>query len=202
MGDILLNVYDEDINDAVLAYKNSNIGANRSQVDVASLTDKSLTNGQLVAAKVDADQIRINNAENQYEIIQYFASIPSGTSGTLTIPTGYQVELDRFGDGIDAIILKQGNDNKPNDDLVKSAGGNIITTTLDGSGNYVLSGTPSAYPICLVYFLKGQVKQRANLTVNNIIVTNTAIGLNRGVAVFVQTTSPVEGVTNDIWIKI
>ena len=202
MPDVQLQVYDEDINDAVLAYKNNTIAATRSQVNVADLVDQSLTNLQLVAAKVDADQVRITNAENQYEIIQYFASIPSGTSGALTIPTGYTIELDRFGDSIDAIILKQGNDGKPIDDVVKSASGSIITTTLNSGGNYTLSGTPSVYPICLVYYLRGQVKQRANLALNNVVITNTAVGLNRGVAVFVQSTSPVDGQQNDIWIKV
>ena len=88
---------------------------------------------------------RISNLEDQYELIQYYQTISGGTSGTVTIPTGYIPDLDRFGNGLDAIITKQGTDSRPFDQVVNTAAGAIITTTFNLAGDYVLSGTPTSF---------------------------------------------------------
>ena len=112
---------------------------------------------------------RVENLEDQYELIQYYYTIAAGTTGSVTIPTGYTIELDRFADGIDGVITKIGTDSRPTNQAAYTSTGVIISTTLDSSGAYVLSGIPSAYSVCLVYYLKGQVKYHDNLTFANIL---------------------------------
>ena len=45
-------------------------------------------------------------------------------------------------------------------------------TSFDSSGNYVLSGTPSSYPVALIYWLKISAADYPNLDINNIIEEN------------------------------
>ena len=168
-GGINLNVKASEIDSAVLDHKNGTIAASKSSVNTTGFTDISLTNLQLVASKVDQNNTSLNTISNQYELIQYYQTIPTGTSGTVEIPTGYSIELDRFAQGVDAIITNQGVDGRPFDEASYDVSGNIITTTLDSSGNYVLSGTPSTYPICIVYYLKGKRQYRDNIIFNNLL---------------------------------
>ena len=86
-----------------------------------------------------------------------FATISSGTSGSVTLPPNSQVVLDDFGGTTDAIITtEQGG--KPTFESATTSAGAIIATTFDSAGNYVLSGTPSAYPVAIVYRVQQQLK--------------------------------------------
>lgn len=169
MAGINLNVSAAEIDSAVLDHKNSTIAATKSYVNTTGFTDTSLTNMQLVASKVDQNNTSLNTLNNQYELLQYYNVIEAGTSGTVEIPTGYTIELDRFAQGVDAIITKQGVDSRPFDEAAYDASGNIITTTIDISGNYSFSGTPAAYPVCIVYYLKGKRQYRDNIVFNKLL---------------------------------
>jgi hypothetical protein len=79
-----------------------------------------------------------------------FISIGSGTSGTAALPSASTVVLDDFGGTVDAVVL-QIVGGKPTQLPALTAGGVVVTSSFDASGNYVLSGTPSAYPVALVY---------------------------------------------------
>ena len=79
-----------------------------------------------------------------------FASIGSGTSGTVTLPSNSTVILDDFGGTTDAVVATISG-GRPTFTAALTAGGAIVATTFDGSGNYVLTGTPSAYPIAVIY---------------------------------------------------
>lgn len=177
-GDIQLNVSAAEIDSAVLDHKNSTIAASKSSVNTTGFTDNTLTNLQLVAAAVDENQTNLNSTLDQYELIQYYQSIPSGTSGTVTIPTGYAVELDRFGGDIDAVITKTGVDGRPIDEVVRNAAGDILTTTFSNLGAYVLSGTPIEYPIAIIFYLKGKTQYRGNLTFDYITGDTVKIQLS------------------------
>jgi hypothetical protein len=122
-----------------------------------------------------ADVIRITSLEDHYEIYQYFGSIASGTTGSVTLPTGYDIDLDRFGNGIDAIITTLGTDSRPLDQVVYTGAGVLVTTTLSGAGAYVLSGTPASYPVGITYYLKGKTKYKDNLVYNNILEADMLI---------------------------
>ena len=151
-----------EIDSAVLDHKNGTIAASKSAVNTIGFTDATLTNSQLIAAAVDTNQTNLNSIRDQYELIQYYQSIPSGTSGTVTIPTGYTVELDRFGGGIDAILTQTGVDGRPIDEIVQTEAGSTVTTTLNSGGNYYFSGTPSAYPVAIIFYLKGKTQYRGS----------------------------------------
>lgn len=79
-----------------------------------------------------------------------FISISSGTSGTVTLPPSSTVVLDDFGGTVDAVVTTI-TGGKPNTVHAVTAGGTVVSTTFDASGNWVFSGTPSAYPVAIVY---------------------------------------------------
>lgn len=81
----------------------------------------------------------------------WFEQINSSTSGTLTsVPTGATIVLDDFESGLDALVSGLAN-GMPTYTSVTTSGGTIVTATLDSSGNWTLSGTPSSYPIVILY---------------------------------------------------
>ena len=83
----------------------------------------------------------------------WFEQIDSGTSGTLTLPAQGEVVLDQWAAGVDALAstLASG---VPAFVSPATAGGVIVTATLDGDGAWTLSGTPSAYPVAIIYVYK------------------------------------------------
>lgn len=105
--------------------------------------------------------------ENEIKLA-YYSEISSAT-GTIVIPTGATLlpsELPSTNGAIvETIVSGKPSEESPTDTL-----GNIISVvSFDVDGNYVLSGTPSSYPVALIYFLKIESKNYQNLTVNNII---------------------------------
>lgn len=102
-----------------------------------------------------AQQALLNQlAANEFKVL-YYEEIISGTSGTLAqVPTGATILLGAFPSGGNAVVETISN-GKPTGDSPRDSGGNIISvTSFDASGNYTLSGTPSAYPVALVYYFK------------------------------------------------
>jgi hypothetical protein len=80
---------------------------------------------------------------------EFFESIASGTSGTITIPAGHAFVLNQWAGGVDAIVCGESG-GVPDGTAVYTSSGALVTTTLDPSGNWALSGTPSAYPVDIV----------------------------------------------------
>ncbi len=104
---------------------------------------------------------------NEYEVI-YYAPI-GAAAGTITTPTGATIILGQFPSGLDAIVetIVGGfpSGNSPTD-----AFGNIISvTSFDNLGNFVLSGTPSSFPVALVYLLKIKAIDWQNLDPTKIV---------------------------------
>ncbi len=112
---------------------------------------------------------RITTLEDVQNKVTYFFSIPSGTTGTITIPTGATIILDELYSGADAFIntITSG---QPTGIFPYTAGGTLVdVTSFNSSGDYVLSGTPSAYPVALIYQLSIKEKDLGNLTQANIL---------------------------------
>lgn len=83
---------------------------------------------------------------------EWFEEIASGTSGTLTKPTGSTILLNSWADGVDALASVSGGvGDLPTFETPVTGSGTAITATLDAAGNWTLSGTPSAYPVCIIY---------------------------------------------------
>lgn len=114
----------------------------------------------LTAASVGADaagtaQTLVNTLGDKYVRTTRFASIGTGTSGAVTLPALSEVVLDDFGGTVDAVVstISVG---KPTFQAATTASGEIIATTFDGLGNWVLTGTPAAYPVAIVYRVRQQ----------------------------------------------
>jgi len=90
-------------------------------------------------------------ANNEYKIA-YYQEISSST-GTITVPTGATILLNQLAGGADALVSTI--DGVPTGSFPQTSGGvQVDVTSFDSSGNYVLSGTPSSYPVALIYWLK------------------------------------------------
>ena len=113
-------------------------------------------------------ETRLTNLEDRYEYYEIFQSTSSG-SGQVSVPTGATIILDFYPEGVDALAVKLDTQGRPLDESPVTSGGAIVTTTIDINGNYVLSGTPSAYPIGIVYFVKIMAKDSGNILETQII---------------------------------
>lgn len=96
-----------------------------------------------------------------------FATISSGTSGSIILPSNSEVVLDDFGGTTDAIIsgIEGG---KPTYKPVYDALGNVVATTFDSDGNWVLSSIPVSYPVALIYRVQ-QHDKNFDSTSSNVI---------------------------------
>lgn len=92
----------------------------------------------------------MTNLENKHVTTTRFATISSGTSGTITLPTNSTVKLDDFGGTVDAVITGS-TGGRPSNLPVLNASNSVVATTFDTNGGYVLSSAPSSYPVALVY---------------------------------------------------
>ena len=103
------------------------------------------------------------NVSEKYVKATYFEVVGSGvTSGTITKPAGNKSEvafvLDEWGTDTDGLVSTMSN-GKPTFKSPVDSGGNNITTTLNISGEYAFSGTPSpAGDHAVVYVYKCYLK--------------------------------------------
>jgi hypothetical protein len=79
-----------------------------------------------------------------------FSIIGAGTSGTLTLPTNSEVVLDDFGGTTDAVLAKSSG-GKPLLESAVDSTGEDVAVSLDIAGNWSFTGTPTAYPVAIVY---------------------------------------------------
>jgi hypothetical protein len=93
----------------------------------------------------------IKAVEDRYVRLLWFEEISEGTSGTISPPTGGTIVLDQWAAGIDAITSTITSGYNPSYESAQDVDGTIITATLDGNGHWAISGTPSAYPIAILY---------------------------------------------------
>lgn len=133
---------------------------------------------------------------NIYEIV-YFESVSAAT-GTITKPVGSTIQLDQFEGGIDAYVSTIIN-GQPTGIFPKTAGGvEVDVTSFDALGNYTLSGTPSAYPVAIIYIITIPALYLANaLTANRLDLQTIpygykagdtpAIGIDLGISEIVET---------------
>jgi len=123
-----------------------------------------------------ADKTRITNLENNESKVLYYEAINSST-GTITKPTNSTIFLNDFPQGYDAVVETIVN-GEPTGQIAKTSGGTPITvTSFDTSGNYTLSGTPSSFPVALLYILRVKALYMSNLTFDNIIeAQNFSVG--------------------------
>lgn len=115
-------------------------------------------------ALIDEHNILADNEEYYY----YKADI-NNTAGTITIPTGATIVLDQFQGGADAFCSTIVNGKQTLVFPVDSSGTPVDVATFNALGAYTLTGTPSAYPVALIYILKIKAKDQANLVEADIV---------------------------------
>ena len=113
-------------------------------------------------------EARVQYLEQNVYKVTYFASVSSAT-GTITIPTGATILLDQLFGGVDAYVSTIQN-GQPTGILPQTVGGvSVDVTSFDASGNFTLSGTPSSYPVAIIYILKIAAVDWQNLVTANIL---------------------------------
>jgi len=111
---------------------------------------------------------RVTTLEDTEYVYELWESIGSGTTGTVTLASGAVVLLDRYQGAADALVV-QLQTGVPGDQPVYTAASALVTTTFDTSGNYVLSGVPSSYPVALVYQIQIKAKYAHLIPISSII---------------------------------
>lgn len=132
---------------------------------------------------------RVTVLENNLYEIEYWESV-SAASGAVTPPTGATIRLDQFQSGADAYVSTIFNGQPSGVLPVTSGDVSITVTSFDASGNYVLSGTPSAYPVAIIYVFSIAAINLSNLALNNVLnqdATVTGNGVAGEVAVWITT---------------
>jgi len=104
---------------------------------------------KLPSINAEFDQ-RFQTLENKYVRSTRFEEISSGTSGAVTITGSQEIVLDDFGGGTDAVISTI-EDGRPTFEHATDTSGQILAATLDAVGNWTLSGTPSSYPVAIIF---------------------------------------------------
>jgi hypothetical protein len=111
---------------------------------------------------------RVSTLENNEYKITYFESVSAAT-GTITKPAQSTILLDQFFSGIDAYVSTIVN-GQPTGILPQTSGGTPVdVSSFDAVGNYTLTGTPSAFPVAIIYVLKIKSIYYSNLNINNIL---------------------------------
>lgn len=99
----------------------------------------------------ETKKIKIANLlGDKYVRTTRFEIISSGTSGTVTLPANSTVVLDDFGGTVDAVVSTT-DGGFPTTISAKDSSGAVVATSFNSSGNWVLTGTPSAYPVAIIY---------------------------------------------------
>lgn len=103
-----------------------------------------------------------------------FEIINSGTSGSVTLPGSSTVVLDDFGGTVDAVI-SQVQSEKPMVQPARTSSDEVVATSFDSSGNWVLTGTPTSYPIAIIYRVRQKLSD-FDSTATNIWGVSTVEG--------------------------
>ena len=93
--------------------------------------------------------VYIGNGGSNYVFATYWQTT-SSASGTVTLKPGSAVKLDAFQDLEDALVSATSG-GLPTFSAAVNGSGTRISCTFDSSGNYILSDTPSSYPVAIVW---------------------------------------------------
>lgn len=137
----------------------------------------------------------INLENNEYKVL-YFETI-SATTGTITKPTNSTILLDQFYSGGDAIVETLSN-GQPTGQSPLTVGGAIVSvSSFDLSGNFVLSDTPSAFDVALIYLFKIKAVDYANVNLAYELGMEDTSVVSQTITNGVTTKAPSEDVVFD-----
>lgn len=108
--------------------------------------------------------------DNEYKVT-YYSSVNSAT-GAVVKPTNSTIMLDQYPGGIDALVSKI--NVKPTGENPQTGLGAIVdVTSFDSLGNYTLSGTPSSFPVAIIYTIKIKAVDFQNINLENVLDWST-----------------------------
>ena len=113
------------------------------------LPNDAINKGQLDGL-IDGFLTRLEDIENG-ELIAINKEVITGTSGSITPPTGGIIELDRFDASKDAILSRVDANGNPTYETPLDGSGNPVTVSLDVNGNYITSGVYTDAEVALIY---------------------------------------------------
>lgn len=114
---------------------------------------------------------RITNLENNVYKVTYYEII-SGTSGSITLPTGATINSGEFGLSGNAVLSEINGSNKPTYVSPKDASNTIVTASLNPlTGVWIASGTTVSTNVALIYSLNIKAIDYSNL--NNFYIIET-----------------------------
>jgi len=156
----------------LIVIEDSENANNKKRAEIGNLPGMKAAEWGLVTGilsdQTDLDD-RFNIIESRTEYYELFENITSGTTGTITKPVDSTILLNRYSDGKDCVIVKVDSNNRPTENIARESDGTIITATFDTAGDYVLSGTASAYPVSLVYQISIAAVNSDNVNINQIV---------------------------------
>ena len=139
---------------------------------------------------------RVTYLENNEYKVTYWEEI-STDSGTITKPTGSTIILDGFMSGVDALVETIVNGQPSGFSPVTAGGAYVTVSSFDTSGNYTLSGTPSATPVALLYILTIPADQYQNLDLDYVITSEPANPITQTITNGVTDKAPSEDAVYD-----
>jgi len=98
------------------------------------------------------DTYRIKKLEDTYLRVPWYVEVTSGTTGRITFPAGGTLATNQWSGSVSAKSSTITAGEKPTGIAAKTSAGVDITVTISLFGAWALSGTPSAYPIAIIYY--------------------------------------------------
>ena len=117
---------------------------------------------------------RLSILENNVYKITYY-EIVSGTSGTLTIPTGATINAGEFGTSGNSILSKITGSNKVTFESPKDSSNNVVTANIALNGSWVTSGVYTDTSVAIIYSINISALDYQNL--NNFYILGSEYNL-------------------------
>ncbi len=93
---------------------------------------------------------------DNYVRVYWYENVGTSTSGTLSAPSGGSLVLGQWPNDTDAIASEAGTDGAPSWIQPEASDGTAVTATLDSSGNWTLSDTPTN-DTCIVFCYRVEI---------------------------------------------
>jgi hypothetical protein len=142
-----------------------------SYVDITgALVDDSGTDGLTTWSSKKIIEM-MTSLGDKYVRSTRFATISEGTSGTLSISPQQTIILDDFGGTVDAIVTTISG-GRPTVYSAQNSDEQPIAATLDVYGNWTFIGTPSSYPVAIIYRVREKFSSYLDFDENILGFTN------------------------------
>lgn len=107
---------------------------------------------------------RLDKLEDKYETKELFETISGTTTGTVTTYANISISQDDWA-GEDNAIAVETSAGRPTQKFLFTAAGELVEAIIDVSGNYTLSGTPTASNYAICWIVTGQQRAFANANI-------------------------------------